>query len=78
MTRKLANYEADCDECMTYIAQDDPIWFGADGEKLCRGCASKQGRICPTCDGGKRPGFEVCYECKQQGKSGGFKVGGMA
>jgi hypothetical protein len=66
MAQKLANYETDCQECMTYIAQDDPIWFGADGEKLCRNCATTAGRICPQCDGTKRPAFATCFDCKQR------------
>jgi predicted amidophosphoribosyltransferase len=68
-----ANYETDCDECMTYIAQDDPIYFGSDGEKLCPACAKKLGRICPQCNGQKKPEFDLCWECGRKAK-GTIKV----
>jgi hypothetical protein len=71
MPRKLANYETDCGECYTYIAQDDPIWFGEDGQKLCRDCATKQQRICPQCDGSKKPPFEMCWDCKEKERGPG-------
>ena len=52
----------DCQECMSYIAQDDPIWFGTDGEKLSRQCAAKQDRICPECNG-----QAIVYCCDEAG-----------
>ncbi len=66
MSRKLANYETDCGECMTYIAVDDPIWFGQDRQKLCRKCADKQDRVCPRCEGSKLPSSDVCANCNSK------------
>lgn len=62
---KTAFRDCDCDECMTLIAQDDPIYFGPDGEKLCPHCASKWGLVCPQCSVQKRAQFPLCWECGQ-------------
>lgn len=59
---KYAWHEANCDECVGYIAQDDPIYF-ADGGKVCKACAEKMGLVCPRCEDQKKPGFQLCYDC---------------
>jgi len=66
MSQKLANHETDCTACMIYIAQDDPIWFDAQGRPLCRACANKQDRICPRCEGTKMPHSDVCAACNKK------------
>ncbi len=75
MSQKLAAYDTDCTECMTFIAQDDPVWFDGNGKPLDRKCADKQDRICPRCEGSKLPSNEVCVKCS---KKRGFTIGGMA
>lgn len=78
MAQRRANYETDCTACMTYIAQDDPVWFDAMGRPLCRKCADKQDRICPRCEGTKLPTSDVCANCnKKRGFTSALGFGGI-
>jgi hypothetical protein len=62
MTQHYAFNDTPCVDCGTTILKDDPIYFTDDG-KLCKGCATANGLVCPRCSGQKKILRTVCYSC---------------
>lgn len=65
MAHHYAFKDTECADCGTTILQDDPIYFSSpDGLKVCKGCGTANGAVCPQCDGQKKAQFDTCWDCR--------------
>jgi hypothetical protein len=61
-----ASFESECAECQRTIYEGEDT-FAHEDSFYCEECADDMGIVCPECGRYKKPEFDTCFHCKDDG-----------